>query len=196
MENLFIILLLLSLLALGIGLVSPSLLTKILKKQFTRKNILVYFGGATVVFFIMFGIFSDSSPTPVVNNQPETQQIAEQQEAVNEMAEKEDILAPIQATQTPKPLDSTTAVPPPQQQTKTEPTAQPKAPQSNCVAGQVDINTASKEDLKNIIHIDDTRADDLIRLRPFKSVDTLTKINGIATARLNDIKTQGIACVQ
>jgi DNA uptake protein ComE-like DNA-binding protein len=66
----------------------------------------------------------------------------------------------------------------------------------SCESWQVDINQASKEDLIKIKHIDMVRAEELIRLRPFKSIDGLTRIDGIASSRLNDIKAEGIACVQ
>lgn len=59
----------------------------------------------------------------------------------------------------------------------------------------VDINTASESDIKQIIHIGDVRAPDVIANRPYNSVDDLTKIKGIATARIADIKQQGVACV-
>ncbi len=64
--------------------------------------------------------------------------------------------------------------------------------------GCVDINHASKEDLKRIIHIDDERADQIIVLRTqwsFRDVDGLTRVNGIGPARLREIKEQGLACV-
>ena len=63
--------------------------------------------------------------------------------------------------------------------------------------GCVDVNHASKEDLKRIIHIDDERADQIIALRtqwPFGSVDGLTRVRGIGEARLREIKEQGLAC--
>jgi beta-lactamase superfamily II metal-dependent hydrolase len=60
----------------------------------------------------------------------------------------------------------------------------------------VDINTASKEELMTIIHIGDVRADQLIELRPFDSVDQLTRIKGIAAGRLKDIKAENRACVR
>jgi len=63
-------------------------------------------------------------------------------------------------------------------------------------AGCVDINSASFEELQAIIHIGPARAEELIRLRPFKSVDGLTRIDGIGPARLEDIKEQGLACVK
>lgn len=59
----------------------------------------------------------------------------------------------------------------------------------------IDINHASFEALQQIIHIGPVRAEELISLRPFQSVDDLIKINGIGKSRLNDIKTQGLACV-
>lgn len=90
-------------------------------------------------------------------------------------------------TNTPIPPTSTAV--PPTQAPPTEPP--PPPPPSNCV----DINRASFEDLKRIIHIDDVRANELISRRPFSSVDGLTVIKGIAAGRLADIKAQGLACV-
>lgn len=59
----------------------------------------------------------------------------------------------------------------------------------------IDINKASIDELQNIKHIDSTRAKDLIALRPFDSVDDLSRINGIGPARIADIKDEGIACI-
>jgi putative cell wall-binding protein len=59
----------------------------------------------------------------------------------------------------------------------------------------VNINTAGFDDLRQIIHIDADRAQQIIDLRPFGSVDELTRVNGIGPARLQDIKDQGLACV-
>ncbi len=60
----------------------------------------------------------------------------------------------------------------------------------------IDINTASLDDLQQIIHIGPARANDLIELRPFQSVDDLQRISGIGPARIADIKNEGKACVQ
>jgi hypothetical protein len=93
---------------------------------------------------------------------------------------------------TPEPIR--TAIPTP------EPTPTPapvSAPASGCSPEQVDINTASKETLRKIIHIDEVRADQILALRQkqrFGSVDDMTRIRGIATERLRDIKKQGLAC--
>ena len=67
--------------------------------------------------------------------------------------------------------------------------------QDGCQPGQVDINSASRDQLMRIQHIGPARSEDLIRLRPFSSVDDLVRISGIASARLADIKAQGLACV-
>lgn len=66
----------------------------------------------------------------------------------------------------------------------------------DALEGCVDINSASKEALMTIIHIGDVRAEELIRLRPFSSVDSLTRINGIGSGRLKDIKAENKACVR
>ena len=82
---------------------------------------------------------------------------------------------------------------------KVTPTLQPQldaAPQStSCTDQQVDINLANIDDLMSIIHIGEARATELIQLRPYRTLDDLTRINGIAASRLNDIKNQGIACI-
>ncbi|MFD1928499.1 MBL fold metallo-hydrolase [Sporosarcina siberiensis] len=63
-------------------------------------------------------------------------------------------------------------------------------PTSSCI----DINTASDAEIQSIIHIGTSRHLDLINLRPFNSVDDLSKIKGIGPARIKDIIAQGFAC--
>lgn len=70
MSNLFLVLLLVSLVALIVGLIKPSLL-----KQPSRARAGLIFGGAFVLFFVLFGITSPKSSTPVsavsaTNEQP------------------------------------------------------------------------------------------------------------------------------
>jgi hypothetical protein len=60
---------------------------------------------------------------------------------------------------------------------------------------RVDVNTASIEELIEIIHIGEARARELISLRPFYSLDDLERIKGISLARVKDIKNQGLAWV-
>jgi len=69
-----------------------------------------------------------------------------------------------------------------------------------CEEGQIDINTASKEKLQEIIQIGPVRADEIIELRTerlFESVDDLVRVSGIVAegSRLTQIKDQGLACV-
>lgn len=66
---------------------------------------------------------------------------------------------------------------------------------SGCAPGQVDINAAPKEALMSIVHIGEARAEEIMSLRPFASLDELTRIRGIGEGRLRDIVAQGIACV-
>ncbi|WP_084268667.1 MBL fold metallo-hydrolase [Oceanobacillus damuensis] len=58
----------------------------------------------------------------------------------------------------------------------------------------VNINNASFEEVQGIIHIGPERAQDLIDLRPYDSVDQLSRISGIGPARITDIKNEGLAC--
>jgi len=53
--------------------------------------------------------------------------------------------------------------------------------------------------LQRIVHVGEARAAEIITLRRssrFQSVDQLTRVKGIAAARLADIKRQGLACVR
>ena len=79
-------------------------------------------------------------------------------------------------------------------QTSTEAAQPAPAPET---AGCVNINTASSDELQQIIHIGPTRAAELVSLRPFSNVDSLAKIKGISAggSRLAEIKAQGLACL-
>ena len=62
--------------------------------------------------------------------------------------------------------------------------------------GAININTATVEQLQDIVHISEARAEEIIRLRPFASLDELTRVSGIGPARLEDIKDEGKAYVE
>ena len=64
-----------------------------------------------------------------------------------------------------------------------------------CEKDQIDINSASKEELDNLYGIGPVKAEAIIDSRPFKSVDELIKVYGIGEITLNKIKEQGLACV-
>ena len=59
----------------------------------------------------------------------------------------------------------------------------------------MDINVALKEELFRTDHIGKSRAQELMILRPFSSLNDLVRIKGIGEARVADIKEQGLACV-
>ena len=60
----------------------------------------------------------------------------------------------------------------------------------------ININTASRESLKEIVHINEVRVDDLINSRPFESIEELTRVDGIGSVRLEEIKEQGLVCLE
>lgn len=63
------------------------------------------------------------------------------------------------------------------------------------VFGQIEINRAPYEELLKIVQIGAKRAGEILRLRPFSSLDDLLKVPGIGPATLEAIKAQGIAFV-
>lgn len=77
-------------------------------------------------------------------------------------------------------------------ETKKEVVQEHSSPAVNCV----DLNTSTPEQLKQIKHINDERSLMVVEGRPYTSVDQLTKVKGIATKRLDDIKLEGLACVK
>lgn len=83
---------------------------------------------------------------------------------------------------------------PPPSQPGTDPAPEPD-PGSD-PEGRVNINTATLDELQDIVHIGPARAQAIIDLRPFSSLDDLTRVSGIGPARLQDIKDQGVAYVQ
>ncbi len=60
---------------------------------------------------------------------------------------------------------------------------------------RVNINTANENDLTRIVHIGPARAREIIKTRPFFSLDELTRIHGIGEKTVFDIKNQGLAYV-
>ncbi len=59
----------------------------------------------------------------------------------------------------------------------------------------IDLNTATKEALTEISHIGPERAEEIIRNRPYQSLNQLKKIKGIGKGRLDDIIKEERACV-
>lgn len=84
----------------------------------------------------------------------------------------------------------------PQVKEESKPAVKKEAEPTPAASGCININQASIEEVQGIIHIGPVRAEDLIQLRPYDSVDSLSKIKGIGPARIADIKAEGKACVQ
>jgi competence ComEA-like helix-hairpin-helix protein len=64
-----------------------------------------------------------------------------------------------------------------------------------CDNGDIDINSASAEDLDKLSGIGPAYAKAIIDTRPFGSVEDLIDVKGIGPVTLDKIKTQGLACV-
>ena len=96
-------------------------------------------------------------------------------------------------TPAPTPTPKPTATPIPT--VAPTPTPVPKPAPAGCREGQVDINSAPVEELDKIKYIGTVRAQQMLELRPFSSVDDMYRIKGIGPKRLAEIKEQGIACV-
>lgn len=61
----------------------------------------------------------------------------------------------------------------------------------NCL----NINTASAEDLQQLIHVGEKLASEIIHTRPYASLDELINVKGIGDSRLADIQAQNLACI-
>jgi len=59
----------------------------------------------------------------------------------------------------------------------------------------INLNTASFVELTWIKHIGDVLAAEIIAMRPWQSVDDLLRLRGISDHRLQEIKAEGLACV-
>lgn len=63
-----------------------------------------------------------------------------------------------------------------------------------CAPGQININTASKDELTRIVHVGPAIAERIIQKRFFDRVEGLIAVSGIGEKRLEDIIAQGLAC--
>lgn len=66
---------------------------------------------------------------------------------------------------------------------------------ASCSPSQIDINSAPISELDKIVGIGMSTAQSIIDHRPFVSLDDLLNVAGIGPSKLEDIKTQALACV-
>ncbi len=91
MDNLFLLLFLASFVCLIIGLVKPTVFSRFIKGEITRKKIGLIFGIATVTFFVMFGMTTDTSKQTQSNtNEKVAEQKTEQKQLSPEEQAKKD----------------------------------------------------------------------------------------------------------
>jgi endonuclease YncB( thermonuclease family) len=84
-SNLFAILFLISLIGFIVGLIKPSVIRNITRKELSRKKIGLIFGGAIFVFFVLIGITSPKIDQPVQSTQ-KTEIISDTQSVENDEA--------------------------------------------------------------------------------------------------------------
>lgn len=73
MNDLFMFLMLVSIVSLVVAIVKPSVFQKIFKDKATRGKLSLYFGGAVVLFFVLFGV--TASPVQKDKNLISTKQV-------------------------------------------------------------------------------------------------------------------------
>ena len=64
-----------------------------------------------------------------------------------------------------------------------------------CKDNQIDINSATKEELDELYGIGPVKAQAIMDSRSFSSIDDLIEVKGIGEITLEKIKEQGLACV-
>lgn len=66
---------------------------------------------------------------------------------------------------------------------------------ASCSKNQININTASLEELDELYGVGEAKAQAIVDARPYDFVDELVNAKGIGEATLEKIKEQGLACV-
>jgi competence protein ComEC len=63
-----------------------------------------------------------------------------------------------------------------------------------CQPGQIDVNSASADDLERIAEIGPQRASQMVALRPFDGLADIVRVDGIGEATMRQITEEGLAC--
>jgi len=130
MDDLFLILALLSIVAFFVGLVKPSVFTKFLKERATRKGVVMIFGVATIIFFVLFAVTTEpTTQTPQVAQENSVSESTEQAtESDNEQAQsqQEEVVTNQDTQKAEEPKEDTTP-----KETKTTPAEQTPAPKTD-----------------------------------------------------------------
>lgn len=92
MNNLFLLLFLASFVCLIIGLAKPTVFSRFIKGEITRKKVVLIFGIAIVAFFVMFGMIIDTSKQTQSNTDEKVveQKAEPKQLNLEEQVKKED----------------------------------------------------------------------------------------------------------
>lgn len=64
----------------------------------------------------------------------------------------------------------------------------------SCQAGQIDVNTATAQELERIVEIGPQRASHMVVLRPFDGLADTVRVDGIGPATVRAITEEGLAC--
>lgn len=91
MDDLFLVLILLSILGIIIGLVKPSVFSTILGNKATRKGTSIIFSGAFVVFFILFGISVEPIDEVTEKSKQNIEIITNQKESLEENGQQKEV---------------------------------------------------------------------------------------------------------
>ena len=108
MDNIFLLLFLVSFVCLIIGLVKPTVFSRFIKGKITRKKIGLIFGIATVAFFVMFGMTTNTSKQTQLNT---NEKVTEQKIESKQLNPEEQVKKDTDDAVTKKQLDEANNVP-------------------------------------------------------------------------------------